>query len=182
MDACRRTEIVPWSGSGVALRFCDELPDLARLCVAAKPRLLKDGDSIKRHFEAASARRNQVYHRVWIALPELSRQTGGSGLVVSNAAVFDLDVHGSPSLHKWFTQSASTEIHAINAPCLQSTGDWRTTSMTPPQRQEIDLRPYSQGVDPETRIHDRRADNRAGAYRIALGNRSFESCFIHRCD
>ena len=75
-----------------------ELPDLARLGVAPKPGLLKYRRPFEHDFEPASTRRDQIDRRRWVTLAELSRQTGSSGLVVSNGTIFDLDVHGGHSV------------------------------------------------------------------------------------
>ena len=79
------------------VRFGDELADFARLGVAPQPGFLEYGRTVQQDFEPASTRRDQIDGRRWITLPQLSRQTGGSGLVVSNRAVFDLNVHRNHS-------------------------------------------------------------------------------------
>jgi hypothetical protein len=47
------------------------------------------------NFEAPASRRNQFDLGGRPAILELSRQTGGSGLVVSKRAVFDCDSHAA---------------------------------------------------------------------------------------
>jgi hypothetical protein len=49
--------------------------------------------SIHRDFESSSAGRNHLEFGSRVKISELSRQTGGSGLVVSNCAIFDSDIH-----------------------------------------------------------------------------------------
>src|SRR5437867_10294091 len=77
----------------------DERCDLARSCVSPEPRLFENRHSIQYNFEASGARWNQLDLRVGIPLPHLSRQTGGSRLVVSKSAVFDRDLHWILSLN-----------------------------------------------------------------------------------
>ena len=52
-------------------------------------RLTVDGD-----LESPAARWSHLQLRIREPLPNLSRQTGGSGLVVSDDAIFDADLHG----------------------------------------------------------------------------------------
>ncbi len=67
---------------------------LAGLRVAAKALLGEDPDAVHRHLEDAARPFDQLDGRLGQRPLELSRQTGGSGLVVSDSAVFDRDVHG----------------------------------------------------------------------------------------
>jgi hypothetical protein len=71
--------------------------DLAGLGVPPQLGLFEDRPLIDHHFESSLARRNHDDISVGPALSELSRQTGGSWLVVSKCAVFDRDLHGSSS-------------------------------------------------------------------------------------
>jgi hypothetical protein len=77
---------------GVA-RLRQEVGDLARLRVAAQLRFLINRNTVDCHLKSAAARRNHLDRRLGITLPQLSRQTGGSGLIVSNSAVLDPDRH-----------------------------------------------------------------------------------------
>jgi hypothetical protein len=56
-------------------------------------RFLVNRVSIGNDLESASPRGNHLDFRIGEALANLSRQTGGSRLVVSNNAVFDADLH-----------------------------------------------------------------------------------------
>jgi len=56
-------------------------------------RLFEYWNAIPNDLKTPFARWNKVDRRGWKALAKLSRQTDGSGLVVSNGAVFDLDLH-----------------------------------------------------------------------------------------
>jgi hypothetical protein len=59
-------------------------------------RLLVDRLAIAKDLEPPSSRRDQLDLRIRITLPNLGRQTGGPGLIVSNDTVFDRDVHSLP--------------------------------------------------------------------------------------
>lgn len=73
--------------------------DLAGLGVTPQLGLFEDRPVIDHHFESSLSRRNHGDIGVGPALSELSRQTGGSWLVVSECAVFDRDLHrGSSAL------------------------------------------------------------------------------------
>ena len=67
--------------------------DLARSRVPSESRFFKNRSFIHDDFEPSAAGWNQLDLRVRIPLPHLSRQTGGSWLVVSKSAVFDRDLH-----------------------------------------------------------------------------------------
>jgi len=71
--------------------------------VPAEFGLLEHGVSISDDLESSPSRGNHPQLRVRKALTNLSRQTGGSGLVVSNDAIFDADLHGGlldlPDVH-----------------------------------------------------------------------------------
>jgi len=67
--------------------------NLARPRMATKSRLLEHRRSIYNDFKSSAARGDELDLRVRITIPHLSRQTGGSGFVVSNGAVFDFDLH-----------------------------------------------------------------------------------------
>jgi hypothetical protein len=54
----------------------------------------EDHLTIQGHFEGPAGRFDQTNLRIRVGFSDLSRQTGGSRLVVSNYAVFDLDQHG----------------------------------------------------------------------------------------
>jgi len=66
--------------------------NLARPRMPTKSRLLEHRGSIY-DFKSSAARGDELDLRVRITIPHLSRQTGGSGFVVSNGAVFDFDLH-----------------------------------------------------------------------------------------
>lgn len=74
-------------------RLSEQTDNLALFGVPAKLRLLENGNAIARHFEPPASRRNQLYLRIRPGLPDLSRQTDGSRLIVSKRAVFDRDFH-----------------------------------------------------------------------------------------
>jgi hypothetical protein len=60
--------------------------------MAAQGAFAEDQLAVERHFEDAVARRDQL--GLESALPlEVCRQTGGDGLVVSDLAVFDGQIH-----------------------------------------------------------------------------------------
>ena len=70
--------------------------DFPRPGVPSELRFLEKRHSVAQHFEPAASRRNQLDSGAGVPVSELSRQTGGSGLVVSERAVFDRDVHETP--------------------------------------------------------------------------------------
>jgi hypothetical protein len=78
----------------------EKLPDLARFDVSAELRFLEYRLAVAEDFEPAAPRWNQINFYTGIVVPELSRQTGGSGLIVSNDAVLDADSHGRSQF--WF--------------------------------------------------------------------------------
>lgn len=53
----------------------------------------EDQRVVHRHFEDSTGRRDQLDVGVGIRLLQLSRQTGGSGLVVSDDAELDTHMH-----------------------------------------------------------------------------------------
>ena len=53
----------------------------------------KDQRFIRRDIEDAAGRRNHLHLGIGERLTQLSRQTGGSGLVVSDDAILDADPH-----------------------------------------------------------------------------------------
>ena len=67
--------------------------DFSRPGVSLQLGLLENRDPVAQHLEPAASRRNQLDLDRRKPVPELSRQTGGSGLVVSKSAVLDRDVH-----------------------------------------------------------------------------------------
>ncbi len=62
----------------------------------AKPRFLEHRDSLSHNLKSATARGDHVDFHARVFLVQLSRQTGGSGLVISDRAVFDRDLHCAP--------------------------------------------------------------------------------------
>src|SRR5258705_11821841 len=79
----------------VSSRLFEERQDFTRLGVAPRPRFLVHGFPVAKYFEAAASRRNHLQVRLGKTLANLSRQTGGSRLVVSNDAIFDADLHSA---------------------------------------------------------------------------------------
>ena len=77
-----------------ALQTLQTRHDLAGLSVTADLRFLEDRVAVSKHLEPAPARWDQLHARVRKSLLDLGRQPGGPGLVVSERAVFDRDVHG----------------------------------------------------------------------------------------
>jgi hypothetical protein len=67
---------------------------LAGFGVSAKLRFLEDGSAVDQYLETPATRRNHFELRLRKTLSNFCRQTGGTGLVVSNDAVFDADRHG----------------------------------------------------------------------------------------
>jgi hypothetical protein len=61
--------------------------------VPAQFRFLEHGVPVGEHFESSASRRCHLQLGVRELLPNLSRQTGGSGLVVSDDAILDADLH-----------------------------------------------------------------------------------------
>ena len=75
------------------VRPCNKLRNLAWPRVPAKSGFLEHRRSIDDDFKSSAARSDELDLRLGITIPHLSRQTGGSGFVVSNGAVFDFDLH-----------------------------------------------------------------------------------------
>jgi hypothetical protein len=73
--------------------FLEQTQNLARLGVTPFPRLLEYRNAVAKDLEAPATRRDQLDLHVGVSFLQLSRQTGGSWLVVSNSAVFDADLH-----------------------------------------------------------------------------------------
>ena len=63
--------------------------------MASELRFFEDRITVAEHLESPFAGRNQLDLDAGIMIPELSRQTGGSGLVVSKSTVLDADFHCS---------------------------------------------------------------------------------------
>jgi hypothetical protein len=72
------------------------LHDLSRLGVAAERALGKDEIAVHRDLEHAAGRRHQAELRVREQLLQLSRQTGGSRLIVSDDTILYDDAHALP--------------------------------------------------------------------------------------
>ncbi len=75
------------------MSFPYELENLSGLGVPAKSRFFENRPAVDDDLESSALRRNQVYGGFRVTVPQLSRQTGGSGFVVSVGAVLDGDVH-----------------------------------------------------------------------------------------
>jgi hypothetical protein len=71
----------------------DQSQHLARLGVTAQALLREDPTPVNFHFEHAARRLDELDVRVRISLADFGRQTGGSGFIVSDDAVFDRDTH-----------------------------------------------------------------------------------------
>jgi hypothetical protein len=69
--------------------------DFSGLRVPLQDRLLEDRRSIAHDLESAATRGDQPDVGIGEPLSDLRRQTGGAGLVVSNGAVLDRDLHWS---------------------------------------------------------------------------------------
>jgi hypothetical protein len=69
------------------------LHDLSRLGVTAERALGKDEIAVHRNLEHPAGRRHQADLRLREQLLQLSRQTGGSRLVISDNAILDHDAH-----------------------------------------------------------------------------------------
>jgi hypothetical protein len=64
--------------------------------VTAERALGKDELALHRHLEHPAGGRHQADLRLWVQLLQLSRQTGGSRLVISDDAILDDDAHALP--------------------------------------------------------------------------------------
>jgi hypothetical protein len=67
--------------------------DLSRHRMSSELRLLKDRRAVPRYLEASTGARAKLHVRLGKLLLELGRQPDGPGLVVSNRAVLDRDLH-----------------------------------------------------------------------------------------
>jgi hypothetical protein len=67
--------------------------DLARFRMSSELRLLEDRLTIARNLEPPAARRLELDVGAGKDRAKLGRQTGGPGLVTSNRAILDLDLH-----------------------------------------------------------------------------------------
>jgi hypothetical protein len=81
----------------MSARVFDQLHDLPRLRVAPEGLLREDQVAVHRDLEDATGGGHQPKLGVGNFLLQLNRQTGGSGLVVSDDAVLDDDPHGFSS-------------------------------------------------------------------------------------
>jgi hypothetical protein len=70
-----------------------ESKDFAGFGVAAERSLGKDLATVDFDFEHPTRRLDELYVGLRVRFPNLGRQTGGSGLVVSNDTVFDRHTH-----------------------------------------------------------------------------------------
>src|SRR2546426_12801243 len=73
----------------------DQSHDLSRLGVASERLVGKNEAPVHRHVEHPARGFNETNLSIGNGVFQLSRQTGGSGLIVSNDAVLDRDEHGS---------------------------------------------------------------------------------------
>jgi len=64
--------------------------------VAPHGPLGKDQRLVRRDVEDAAGRRNHLHFGIGKRVAQLSRQTGGSGLVVSDDAILDANAHRKP--------------------------------------------------------------------------------------
>jgi len=77
----------------MSARTTDQLHDLSRLGVTAERALRKDEIAVHRYLEHPAGRRHQADLRFREQLLQLSRQTGGSRLVISDDTILDYDAH-----------------------------------------------------------------------------------------
>ena len=75
---------------------CDEPEDLSGLRVPSDLRLLEDRDAEDLDLEPSATGPNEVKIHMGILLADFGRQPGGLGLVVSDPAVVDSNVHETP--------------------------------------------------------------------------------------
>ena len=76
-----------------------EKPDnFATLRVTVKFGFLEYRNAVETHFEPPASRWNQLDSSIGPSRTYLSRQPGGSGLIVSKSAVFDRDFHVAAGL------------------------------------------------------------------------------------
>ena len=87
--------------------FFDQPHDLARFSVAMELRFLKNRNAVYYNLKASTPRRYQLDVRGGPVISELSRQTGGSRLIVSKRAVFDRDFHKLDVTHADSTRKNS---------------------------------------------------------------------------
>jgi hypothetical protein len=80
-------EVLPSAGGAY------QSDNLARLGVATKLGLLEQRGAVFRHFESPAGAGAKLDVCIGELLCELGRQPGGPGLIVSNRAVFDRDLH-----------------------------------------------------------------------------------------
>lgn len=131
--------------------------------VASCLRFLVNSDTITDDLETSPARRDELDVGLRVFLTNLSRQTGGSGLVASKGAVFDSDFHSV----EYREQRITTE--------LQLPAWSRMISMTPRQRECMIMR------DAEANgLHDNRDSDRNDDRRSAIGDNDLSSRQLHR--
>jgi len=75
-------------------RAPEQSHDLSRLGVSSERLLGENEATVSRHVEHPARGLYQAELRIGKGLFQLSRQTGGSGLIVSNDAILDRDEHG----------------------------------------------------------------------------------------
>jgi len=88
-----RKGVVTLSVHDLAARLPHEPKDFSRLGVAVERFLGKQLAPVHLDLEHAARRFDQLHFRLRVRLANLCRQTGGSGLVVSNDTVFDHHTH-----------------------------------------------------------------------------------------
>jgi hypothetical protein len=91
-------------------RVADQSHDLPRLDVAAERLLGEDEAAVNRHVEDPARRWHEADFGIGKGLFQLSRQTGGSGLVVSNDAVLDRDEHAAVPLEFYGVFAANRSV------------------------------------------------------------------------
>lgn len=100
--------------------------DFPNLGMSSELRFLEQRHAVTCHLEPALSGWNQLDPGVGVLVSELSRQTGGSGLVVSKRAVFDRDVHEFPYrgqlrfalIRLWAQASGSPGLAAADYSCV----------------------------------------------------------------
>ena len=75
--------------------------DLALFRMASELGLLEQRNSVSGHFESATGAGYELDVRIGKLIFELGRQPDGPGLVASNGAVFDRDLHGGLMCPNW---------------------------------------------------------------------------------
>lgn len=109
----------------------DQPHDLAGFRMAMELRFLENRHPVYYNLKAPTPRRDQIDVRGGPLISELSRQTGGSRLIVSKHAVFDRDFHRLDVTHADWTRKNSISPRPLpfircrfhgRMPCKADTG------------------------------------------------------------